>query len=119
MAKQQQAAQNQQQQQNQQPPIPIREMGITEVVALAWRVYNKRKAQGKSSRRISFPLRAHLLPPPDGDYSTFMGTVRIRTAFRPDQGQWWVTVVLPPEGFKVQDHLNPSNPLASPDVSQT
>jgi len=104
-------------QQGQQAQLPLREVGVPELIARAWKVRQKMLEEGKTSRRVSFPLPAHLLPPRNGDYSTSMGIVRIRTAFRTDEARWWVTVVFPEEGFKVKDFLGPSNPPASPDTS--
>ena len=104
-------------QQGQQAQLPLREVGVPELIARAWKVRQKMLEKGKTSRRVPFPLPAHLLPPRDGDYSTSMGIVRIRTAFRTDEARWWVTVVFPEEGFKVKDYLGPSNPPASPDTS--
>jgi hypothetical protein len=101
----------------QQQPLPLREVGVPELIARAWKVRQKMLEKGKTSRRVSFPLPAHLLPPRNGDYSTSMGIVRIRTAFRTDEARWWVTVVFPEEGFKVKDFLGPSSPPASPDTS--
>jgi hypothetical protein len=104
MAQQVQATQAKQataQQATQNAP-QIRVITVAEAVALA---YHRRRAlakQGKTTRRVSVPLKPHLLPPDNGEYTTAFGTVKIYSTFLQDQGRWILTVVFP-EGFKLQD----------------
>jgi len=84
----------------------IKQLEVAEIVARALFLYRKRVKAGKTSRRISFPLPPHLLPPEDGVYSASIGEVSIKAAFNSIQRRWWVTVKLPAsDGFSLKDHI--------------
>jgi len=95
-------------QQASHPQPKLKEMGVAEVVAMALYIHRKRVRKGKLSRRVSFSLPPHVIPPNGGEYDSFLGRVRIRTAFSIVEGRWFVEVVLPPqEGFQLKDYPSP------------
>ncbi len=86
--------------------IPLRMVGVEELVALAYSQYIKQQKKGKSSRRITLVLRPNELPPAEGVYQTFLGEVIIKAFFSKTQGRWFITVRLPDsEHFKLKDFL--------------
>ena len=92
--------------QNQQPQIQLREVSISELVAMAINKRRKMLREGKTTRRIPLFLAPHLIAPASGTYETSIGTIRVISTFRPSEGRWVVTVCLPAEsGFQVKDHL--------------
>ncbi len=92
----------------------LREMSVAEVISAAVHKRRKALAQGRTSRRVVLFLPPYLLPPPSGEYESFMGVVRISSIFRPTEGRWIVTVLLPEDGgFKLRDHLSSNNPPSS------
>jgi len=93
----------------------LRELSVAEVISAAVHKQRKALAQGRTSRRIVLFLPPYLLPPPPGKYESFMGVVKISSVFKPTEGRWIVTVLLPEEGFKLRDHLS-SNNLPSSDT---
>jgi hypothetical protein len=86
--------------------LPLKEATVAEIVATA--LFKKRK-QNKASRRITVFLKPSLIPPKDGFYETGIGEVKLKSVYKPEQGRWIVVVVLPPEEFKLRDHLSPSD----------
>jgi len=94
----------------------LREVSVPEMVSKALFLYRKRAKEGKTSRRISFPLPPHLLPPEEGVYETSLGEVAIKAVFKSAEGRWWVTVKLPSShGFSLKDHIKqlPQQPPTS------
>jgi hypothetical protein len=100
--------------QQQQVQLRLRQLSVEEAVALA---YARRRAllkQGRTTRRITVPLKPYLIPPPSGRYISALGEVRIFSSFSVDQGKWFMTVVLPTtEGFQVKDFLPPQDKPSS------
>jgi hypothetical protein len=113
---QQVKAPQQQQAAQQADTLPIREMQVQELIALA--IYRRRRMmeQGKSSLRVVVPLPASIIPPPSGQYTTAIGEVSVKSIFKDAEGRWICVVKLPSqEGFKFKDLLpnppsQPSNP---------
>jgi hypothetical protein len=107
-----QRVQQQAQQQVAQAQLKLREITVAEVVA---RAINKKRRLGKESNRITLFLFPQEIPPASGSYQTALGETKIHSTFLADRGQWCVVVRLPnEEGFKVKDHLPPSdNPTQS------
>jgi hypothetical protein len=90
--------------------VPIRELSLEEVIALAISKRRRLLAKGKTSRRVGFYLKPHLIPPPTGTYQSVMGEVKIFSRFDQDRGAWFVQVRLPEaEGFKLGDYVKPDN----------
>jgi len=83
--------------------LPLRELSISEIVAMA--LFKKRK-QNKASRRITLFLKPSMVPPKDGTYETGIGEVRLKSVYQPQQGRWIVVAVLPPEEFTLKDYLS-------------
>jgi len=101
-------------QQAQAEKLPLREMGVQEVVALAIAVRRK----GKESRRVNLLLKPQYIPPNSGEYETAMGKIKLKSVFLQERGRWAVTVVLPAEGFTIADHQpkinKPDTPSSPP-----
>ncbi len=98
----------------------LRELGVAEVVAMAIGIRRKMLANGKTTRRVGFYLKPHLIPPPTGAYESAMGEVKIFSKFSQERGAWFVQVKLPdPEkGFEVAD-LVKNQPSPSPSQTET
>jgi len=89
----------------QQAAQHIRVASVEEVVARAYHRLLKRQ-EGKTSRRVSVPLPANILPPLGGEYKTAFGIIRIKPTFLHEKGRWVVEVRFPPsEGFTIADHV--------------
>jgi len=113
MAKQP-VAQSQQQQTAQAQPtaaLAIRTISVPEAVSLAINKRRREMQKGRTSRRVSVILQPHLIPPPSGEYQTYLGLVRIRSVFKPNEGRWVMVVILPEtEGFRLSDHISQDPP---------
>jgi len=97
----------QQQVSTQSNEIPLRDLSIHEVVAMA---LHKRRTSGKESRRVVLFLKPSLIPPSTGQYETALGPVKVFSMFLMEQGKWLLEVKLPNEsGFPLRDHT-PSQP---------
>ncbi len=109
----QQQTTQQQQAQAQDDKLVLKELGVAEVIAMAISIRRKLVAKGKTTRRVGFYLRPHLIPPSSGVYESAMGKVRIFSTFSQERGAWFVQVKLPDpeEGFEVADLVkNPPSP---------
>jgi hypothetical protein len=96
--------------------MQLREVSLPEAVALAVARRRQLLRRGKTTRRITIPLPAHLIPPPSGRYECSLGEVKISSCFKHEEGKWILLVVLPEESFKVKDFV--SDPSSSPDNPQ-
>jgi hypothetical protein len=94
-------------------PLPIREVSIQEIVAMA---IHKRRKEGKSSLRVELSLPPSMVPPPSGSYTTAVGDVSLKSIFKATKGRWFCIVKFPQEGFKLADFL--PNPPSQPSDTQ-
>ena len=86
--------------------IPLREMGVPEAISRAIAIRRELVKKGRTTRRISFRLGPNVVPPTSGEHETWAGKVTIKSLFLVEEGKWLVCVVLPPEGFAVEELIN-------------